>query len=76
MKFREFYKNCTFTIYATGDSNWDLYIMEYQGRKRLVALAKPGTGAGDCHYGNMNFLSHLERKGINHGFTIIKSGGR
>jgi hypothetical protein len=73
MSFREFFKNCTFRLYATGDSSWDLYIMEYQGQKGLVALAKPDTGASDCYYGKMNYLDQLERKGINHGFTIIKT---
>ena len=57
------------TLYATGDSNWDLY-QNSQGY--LYAIAKPGTGAEDSCFGYPNHLDRLTRKGIKHGYTIIK----
>jgi hypothetical protein len=72
MKFREFFDKCKFTLYATGDSNWDLYAMQFNDDAPvLAALAKDGTGAADCFYGNIEWLERQERRGIHHGFTRV-----
>ncbi len=72
MKFRDFFNTSRFTLFATSNSNWDLYSMQYKDTPpSLVALAKDGTGAADCFFGNMTYLESLERKGINHGYTKV-----
>jgi hypothetical protein len=72
LKFREFFDQCNFKLYATGDSNWDLYLMQYRDEKPiLTALAKPGTGADDCFYGNIEWLERQERRGMRHGYTKV-----
>ena len=72
MKYFEFYDHCQFTLYATGNSNWDLYLMQYGGGKPLLAsIAKPGTGAADSQFGGLDYLEKLERRGVNHGYTRV-----
>jgi len=55
-------------LYAKGDSNWDLY-QDKNGY--LFAIAKPGSGAENSHFGNPDHLKRLTRRGISHGYTII-----
>ena len=75
MDYREFYNKNKFDLYATGDSNWDLYTMQYKDNPPvLVCLAKPGTGAMDCGFGSLDYLDRLERQGYDHGYTRISGG--
>ena len=55
-------------LYAKGDSNWDLY-QDKSGF--LFAIAKPGSGAENSHFGHPDHLKRLTRRGISHGYTII-----
>ena len=72
MKFMEFFDNSTFTLFAVGDGNWDLYIMQYQEEKpSLVSIAKPDSGASDSFFGGLDYLDILERKGIKHGYVRV-----
>lgn len=72
MVYREFFKESNFVPYATGDSNWDLYLMQYKkDTPILVALAKEGTGASDCIFGSPKHLEKLDWQGIKHGYTRI-----
>ena len=72
MKFMKFFKDSKFKLYANGDSNWDLYTMQYKEEPvQLVAIAKDGTGAEDSCYGNFEYLERLKRSGINHGFIKV-----
>lgn len=59
------------TLYAVGgqDDNWDLYQND-QGY--LYAIARPGTGCDDSCWGYPDHLARLTRRGIKHGFTVIK----
>ena len=57
------------TLYATGDGHWDLY-QNAQGF--LYAIAKPGTGAENSCWGYPDHLARLTRRGIKHGFTVVK----
>lgn len=57
------------TLYATGSGNWDLY---QDAGGWLYSIAKPGTGCGNSVWGSSQHLEALTRKGINHGFTVIK----
>lgn len=64
MKFKEFYNDCIFELLAVGSANWDYYTMTYKDNPaQVVALAKPGTGANDCHFGNMAHFEKIKRKG-------------
>ena len=57
MKFTEFYRKCKFELIEAGASNWDYYTMQYGDRPAsVVALAKPGTGASDCQFGDMKYF--------------------
>ena len=73
MEFRKFFTACKFILYAKGDGNWDLYIMQYKDDPvDFVALAKKGSGAMDCFFcSSENYLRQLERRGINHGFVKV-----
>ena len=56
MKYFEFYRNCAFKLLERGASNWDYYTMQYKdGPASVVAIAKPGTGASDCQFGDMRY---------------------
>lgn len=58
MRFKEFYNNCTFTLLDRGASNWDYYLMQYKdGPGNVVAIAKKGSGAADCHFGDLKYYS-------------------
>ena len=57
MKFFEFYCKCKFELIERGASNWDYYTMQYrEDPPSVVAIAKPGTGASDCHFGNLEYF--------------------
>ena len=60
----------TLSLYATGNSNWDLY-QDTDGY--LYSIAKPGSGAKNSCFGYPRHLDRLERSGINHGY--IKEEG-
>jgi len=55
-------------LYATGDSNWNLY---QDGRGYLYAIAKPGTGCSNACWGWPDHLQRLERAGIAHGYKLV-----
>lgn len=57
------------TLYAIGDGNWDLYEND-QGH--LYYIAKPGTGCSNGIWGDKKHLDRLTRRGIKHGFTVVK----
>ena len=72
MNFREFFSSSKFTLFATGDSNWNIYTMQYEeGKTCLVSLAKEGSGAKDSFFGGMKHLETLEKKGISHGYSRV-----
>jgi hypothetical protein len=58
MNFKTFYNSCKFELLHVGRGNWDYYLKEYNGRVcGVVALAKPGTGAADCHFGDLKYFN-------------------
>jgi|GEM_PF-5388351 len=59
MKFREFFKDSTFTLLREGSANWDYYLKEHGNEKIVVCLAKPGSGAEDCFFGSVEFYSRF-----------------
>ena len=57
MKYFEFYRHSKFVLLERGASNWDYYTMQYNGGPvSVVAIAKPGTGASDCQFGDMRYF--------------------
>lgn len=63
MKFKEFFSKCSFELIELGDSNWDYYTMQYKDEPpSVVALAKPGTGASDCFFGDMDYFKKWQRR--------------
>ena len=65
MDFKKFYKDCTFELLRDGIGNWDYYCMRYNGREcGVVALAKAGTGAADCHLGSMKYFNKKLSEGV------------
>ena len=74
MNYREFYNKSSFTLFAHGDSNWDIYVMSTPGyNPSLVALAKPGSGAQDCCFGGMDWIDRLDRRGVRHGYVRVSA---
>ena len=72
MRFFKFYSKCKFKLFATGNSNWDLYTMQYKDEKpALVAIAKTESGAEDCSFGSLDYFNWLERQRGNHEFTRV-----
>ena len=59
MKFREFFKDSTFTLLREGDANWDYYLKERGNEKIVVCLAKAGSGAEDCFFGSVEFYNRV-----------------
>jgi hypothetical protein len=57
MKFFDFYSHSKFALLERGTSNWDYYTMQYSDDPPcVVAIAKPGTGADDCLFGDMRYF--------------------
>ena len=57
MKYFDFYNKSRFELLERGESNWDYYTMQYENnRPSVVAIAKPGTGASDCHFGTLEYF--------------------
>lgn len=57
MKYFEFYSESKFKLLERGTSNWDYYTMQYrEDPPSVVAIAKPGTGASDCQFGDMQYF--------------------
>ena len=52
MKFFEFYSDSKFKLLERGTSNWEYH----EDPPSVVAIAKPGTGADDCHFGDMRYF--------------------
>ena len=72
MNFREFFSTSKFTLFATGNSNWDIFVMQpEEGKPCLVSLAKEGSGAKDSFFGKLHYFETLEKKGIKHGYTKV-----
>ena len=76
MDFRKFFDKSTFTLFAVGDSNWDLYIMQHKNEPPcVVSIAKPGSGASDSFWrgvgDSIKHLESLDRRGIKHGFVRV-----
>lgn len=72
MDFRKFFDKSKFTLFARGDSNWDLYVMRTDGTcPSLVALAKSETGATDCCFGGIDYLNYLDQRGYKHGYVRV-----
>ena len=53
-------------LLAIGTSNWDYILMEYNdGSIGTIAIAKPGSGASDCCFGNIrHFIKCYRSKDI------------
>ena len=76
MDFRKFYDSSTFTLFAIGNANWDLYTMQYKDEPPcVVSLAKPGSGATDSFWrgveASIKYLDLLDRRGIKHGYVRV-----
>lgn len=65
MNFKEFYHRSTFKLLHEGRSNWNYYLMQYENNSGVVvALAKPGTGSSDCHFGNIEYFNRMLKRGV------------
>ena len=72
MNFMDFYNEHQFTLFAIGDSNWDLYLMSYKDNKpRLVSIAKPDSGAKDSGFGDVEWFEKFIKQNPNHGFIKV-----
>ena len=59
---------------ATQHSNWELYYKPQT--KGVYAIAKDGSGAIDCCYGNMQYIATQVREGIIKKSELTKYGRR
>ena len=49
-------------LFATG-SNWDLFAVMSHGKIHLYSIAKPGSGASNSYFGDIEHVKNLIRKG-------------
>lgn len=66
MRYFEFYSESKFKLLERGTANWDYYTMQYEERPaRVVAIAKPGTGAADCGFGSLDYYNRWKETQAN-----------